>query len=116
MHFEENRAKMKTYIFLPCCQTKQATGNPPGTTSMQAFLDATHWTLLNIGRRNVARIGVKFTGNPTAALHLYTGRLWSALENILPQLRSAMNAGYLEIFIVSAGYGVLHGLEDVIGG
>jgi hypothetical protein len=80
---------------------------------MQAFLDPQIWTFLNNARQNINAVGVTFAGTPTAAIYLYHGRLlWARIAGILPQLVSDVRNGNLEIFILSAGYGVIHCFES----
>ena len=96
----------KTLIILPCCKSKKA--NKPYPASLPPVPNEFIRILTLISKR---RPCVNTGEIEAPALWLYTGRLYNKLDRIL--LHNAILEGWLDIVILSGGYGMTHVYEKI---
>lgn len=113
-NFKSSKTR-KVFVFLPCSRNKCARFAPAvPRTSMRNFLSGRQWSDLQSARAGIWRIGgtIRPHGAHTIGLYLYHGYFWQPINSIRARLSTQTQANRLQPFIVSGGYGVLHGNED----
>lgn len=96
----------RTLLILPCCESKKANvpyPNPLPPTPPK-FIRA-------LGRIAPFRPCVRMGPKEAPALWLYTGHLYNRLDRAI--LNNEMAAGWLDIVILSGGYGMVHAYEKI---
>lgn len=109
----EKENKKKIICFIPCCSSKNASGDiiePPCSLSEQDLTNS--WNNLLMGRQ-IMQDCIDTTYHKTSAISLYKGSPYNVLaphrKNILESIHSAR----LRLIIVSAGYGIIDALEPI---
>jgi len=102
-----------TIIFLPCCKKKDPSGRKIENLNglSQADLPKT-WNLLIEGRKEIEKRNCLDRNSPlTSAIYLYVGWLYRAIEK--DSVIRKILEGYLRLFVISAGYGIVDALEPI---
>ncbi len=101
----------KIVCFIPCCKSKNATGeiyNPSQELSVE-HLPHTFSHLLS--GRDSMEFFIDKDSRMTTALNLYSGHFYRALSK--NRIIEKITMGELSLFIISAGYGVINALEPI---
>ena len=102
-----------TVIFIPCCDSKHINNRysdtPVGIT--QTELPNT-WQLLNNGRMAMRNCIVNDSPK-VPAINLYDGLFYRSISPTWDSLLNEINKGWLRIFVVSAGYGIIDIREPI---
>jgi len=113
---DQNKASMnddRIICFLPCCGRKSATGlieRPPISLSE---IELPHcWSTLEEGRRAMQG-NIDWLSRETSAIHLYTGSPFDVISPFKMQIIELIRSGKLQLYIISAGYGVINALEPI---
>ena len=102
-----------TMCFIPCCKRKtaapdrQATG---ATLTRERIPDT--WRLLQAGRHTMSPC-IEGNSRPCRALLQYDGGLYNAQASFRDDIARGLNAGRLDLYILSAGYGLVHALDPI---
>lgn len=105
--------------FIPCCSSKVASGRKVKPNFAASENELAIWRSLEKGRQTIKKLAtdetckVSFDSDSlaTSALFLYTGAFYRELN--LRAIVSAIQAGTLRLFILSAGYGVVDAFEPL---
>jgi hypothetical protein len=103
----------KHLIFIPCCKSKHATGlSTPIQKILKKDIIPQNWEHLQAGRRDMESI-IDVSSPKTTALYLYKGFFYSNFKRQYSTIIDHINNGNLQLYIISAGYGVINALESI---
>lgn len=104
----------KVICFIPCCKSKRATGTiiTPERHLGEAELPNT-WEYL-AETRDKMRYCLDTGSRKTSALMLYTGAFYEAFAAKKNDIADLIKTDRLSLYIISAGYGLLDGLEPAL--
>lgn len=103
----------KIACFIPCCSSKLDSGQiiQPTYHFSEDVLPET-WSWLIKGR-NMMSNSIEMGSQATSALHLYTGALYRVFAMQKKQIIDLIHSGRLDLYILSAGYGIVHAFEPI---
>ena len=106
-------AMVDTLCFIPCCKRKTECQNDPTKTSI---LTERHipesWQILQSGRKEMS-VCIERNMRPCVALRQYRGDLYKSESDFLESVMHHLKIGWLDVYIVSAGYGLVHALDPI---
>ena len=102
-----------TLCFIPCCKKKTATPDrrSPAPTLTAKRIPGT-WRGLQAGRRGMSAC-IEANARPCIALRQYDGGFYNAEGSFRDDIARSLNAGRLDLYILSAGYGIVHALDPI---
>ena len=102
-----------TLCFIPCCKSKTAA---PGRDAAKPTLTAERipetWQRLQAGRKRMSAC-IEQNSGPCRALLQYDGWLYNAEASFREEIARSLAAGRLDLYILSAGYGIVHALDPI---
>lgn len=102
-----------TLCFIPCCKSKTKSSSrksiPPTLT--KAHLPETGASLQ--GARKKLSALIEEDSSFCSALRQYNGHFYNSEPNFRAELERHLRAGRMDIYIISAGYGVIHALDPI---
>ena len=102
-----------TLCFIPCSKRKTVY---PDSRSVPPTLTKSHipatWQDLQSARQRMSDC-IEERVRPRTALHLYDGGLYNSEVDFREDLARHLQAGRLELYILSAGYGLVHALDPI---
>lgn len=99
--------------FIPCSKRKTADSDRhSGTPVLTAGRIPETWQRLQAGREAMSAC-IEGSSQPCCALLQYDGGLYNAQASFRDDLACGLCAGRLDLYILSAGYGVVHALDPV---
>ncbi len=103
----------KYICFLPCCGTKTPSGYvAEGAHGIGPAELPNTWDDLKAGRSKM-QYCLSDESPETSALYLYTGSPYQTFFHLRDQISKMILSGNMELIIISAGYGILKGLEPI---
>ena len=102
-----------TLCFIPCCKRKTAAPDRQATapTLTRKRIPET-WRHLQAGRKRMSAC-VEENIRTCAALRQYDGGFYNADASFREDIARNLNAGRLDLYILSAGYGIVHALDSI---
>jgi len=100
-------------VFIPCCKSKVDSGHiiePQKSLSLNNLPNM--WEKLKAGRK-VMDYCIKKNSNETTALYIYHGALYNIFRYNIQRIVNDIKNGYYNIYIISAGYGIINALEPI---
>ncbi|MCY4495838.1 MAG: peroxide stress protein YaaA [Rhodospirillaceae bacterium] len=102
-----------TLCFLSCCKRKTKCPDDPvrSTTLTDKRIPET-WRALQAGRKGMSTC-LEREMRPCAALHQYDGGLYNSDPDFRELVERHLESGRLDLYIISAGYGLVHALDPI---
>ena len=102
-----------TLCFIPCCKTKTAGPDYHAETPvLTAERIPKTWQRLQAGRKEMSSC-IEKNSPPCRALLQYDGGLYNARASFRDDLVRGLSASRLDLYILSAVYGVVHALDPI---
>lgn len=104
---------LDTLCFIPCCKRKTATPDRRSTApTLTAERIPETWRRLQAGRKGMSAC-IDASVSPCIALRQYDGGFYNAEASFREDVAGSLNAGRLDLYILSAGYGIVHALDPI---
>ena len=103
----------KTLCFIPCCKRK--TKHPCDPSTPQFLTEKcipNSWQSLETGRQRM-RACLDLNISQCPALDRYDGNLYKSESNFREAVLHQLKTEALELYIISAGYGIVHALDPI---
>ena len=102
-----------TLCFIPCCKCKTAASDRDADTPiLTAERIPETWQRLQAGRKRMSAC-IEQNSPPCRALFQYDGGLYNAEASFREDIARCLDAGRLDLYVLSAGYGVIHALDPI---
>ena len=103
----------ETLCFIPCSKRKTAAQDRHAETPvLTAARVPETWSRLQSGRKTMSAC-VEENSQPCRALRQYDGGFYNAEASLRNDLLRSLHADRLDLYILSAGYGVVHALDPI---
>ena len=102
-----------TLCFIPCCKSKTAYPDcrPLRPTLTKNRVPET-WLYLQAARKMMSAC-IEEDTRPCTALRQYDGGLYNSKSNFRDDLARHLEVGRLDLYIISAGYGLVHAFDPI---
>ena len=106
-------AVVDTLCFVPCCKSKaEYVGSPRvDSTLNERRIPETWASLLGARKRMSGCIEGASASGP--ALSVYDGGVFKSAPGFREEVNRHLNAGHVDLYVLSAGYGVVHALDPI---
>ena len=102
-----------TLCFIPCCKKKtKCPDDPVNSPTLTGKRIPETWRTLQAGRKRMSAC-LEQDMWPCAALRQYDGRLYNSDPRFREVVERHLESGRLDLYIISAGYGLVHALDPI---